>query len=65
MRGEIIEMRRGEFHQFPIVLHGPRARAMLAGHRRVSQRVPTDRRALHLIADALVTTEQAFTFDIQ
>jgi hypothetical protein len=62
VRREIIEICGGEFDQFPIVLHRPRRRAMLADHRIVSQAVPIDRRVLHLIADVVVTTQQTFAF---
>jgi hypothetical protein len=65
VRREIIEICCGEFDQLPIILHRPRGGAMLAGHRVVSQTVPSDRRALHLIADVVVTTEQAFVFYTQ
>jgi hypothetical protein len=64
MRGEIVEMCCGEFHQFPIVLHRPRASAMLADHRVVSQAVPVDRRR-RLIAGIAVTAREVFVFHVR
>ncbi len=46
VRGEIIEIRCGQFHQFPIILHGPWGSTTLADHRDGSQTVPIDRRVL-------------------